>query len=158
MKTKIIIITLLLLTAATSFAQNDWFNKFSDHKDITQVTVTKALLRMAPAFTGSVNMNGINIADVANKLDQLDIFTTNKKATSNMMRKEMTAFFNSNKSYEVLMRIKDEDTNVSFYSQKDGNFVKSLIMLVDSDDEYVIIRLLGEFTTEDIQSITGNKK
>ena len=155
MKTRgIIILMALFLTTGTSFSQNDWFDKFSYNKDITQVTVTKALLKMTPKIAGSVNMNGVNIKGIMDKLDQIDIFTSDENAGKKLMRKEITAFFKKNKSYEVLMKVKNEDNNVTFYGQKDGDFIKSLVMFVDGDDQCVIIRLLGKFTFQDIQKIT----
>ena len=48
MKTKGIMMALLLFVTSTSFAQ-DWLDKLADYEDITQVTITKALLQMAPA-------------------------------------------------------------------------------------------------------------
>ncbi|MDR1526313.1 MAG: DUF4252 domain-containing protein [Dysgonamonadaceae bacterium] len=158
MKTKsIITVVLLLLTVSASFAQNDWFDKFSDQKDITQVTLTKALLQMAPSMTSSASMNGIEIKDIVTKLEQIDIFTSDKEATKRMMRKEITAFFKNNTSYEVWMKIKDESDNVTFYAQKEGDSIRSLVMFVDDDVDCVLIRLLGTFTTQDIQKITKSK-
>ena len=159
MKTKgIIIFMTLFLTAGTSFAQEDWFDKFADHKDITQVTISKALLKMAPSMASSVNMNGVEIKDVINKLEQIDIFTSDKEEAAGMMRKETTAFFKKNKSYEVLMKVKDGNDNVTFYCQNDGEFIKSLVMVVDDGNECSIIRLLGKFTIEDISKITEKRE
>jgi hypothetical protein len=52
------------------------------------------------------------------------------------------------------MKIKEDGNNVVFYGQKSGNFIQSLVMFVDGDNECVLIRLLGQFTTEDIKKIT----
>jgi hypothetical protein len=157
MKTKSLLTAMLLLTAGTVCAQNSLFDKFADHKDITQVTLTKALLNMVPGMAASVDMNGVNVNEIVNKLEQIDIFTSEGDAAKQMMRKELTAYFKSDKSYEVLMRIKDNADNIVFYGQQDGNFIKSLVMFVDGDDDCVIIRLLGKFTTQDIQKITENR-
>ncbi|MDR2804342.1 MAG: DUF4252 domain-containing protein [Dysgonamonadaceae bacterium] len=163
MKTKSSVVALLLfLTTGIGFAQtqiDEWLlNKFANHKDITQVTITKALLKMAPSLTASVDMNGVNIKDIASKLDQIDIFTSEKEAAKQMMKKEIMAFFKINPSYEVLMTIKDENNHVRFYAQKEGDYIRSLIMFVEDENECVIIRLLGKFTTEDIQGIVENNK
>lgn len=157
MKTKSMIAGLLLILATgTSFAQNDWLAKFADQEDITQITITSALLKMAPTMAASANINGINIKNILNKLEQIDIFTSEKDASRKMMRKEVTTFFKNNKSYEVLMKVKDGFDNVVFYGQKENDFIKSLIMFVDEPTDCVIIRLLGKFTTEDIRKITEN--
>jgi cytochrome b involved in lipid metabolism len=158
MKTKSVLTAMLLMTAGTVFAQNDWLDKFAANKDITQVTLTKSLLNMVPGIAASVDMNGVNVRDIITKLEQLDIFTSDSKPAKQLMRKEITAFFKNDKSYEVLMKIKDKEDNVSFYAQKDGNFFKSLIMFVDGDDDCVIIRMLGKFTAQDLQKITEGAK
>ncbi|GHT49225.1 hypothetical protein FACS189440_14560 [Bacteroidia bacterium] len=163
MKTKNLLTVLLLFTAMTGFAQNDFiqndlFNKFADHPDITQVTITKALLNMVPGMTSSVDMNGVDLSDIMNKLEQIDIFTSKENAAKQLMRTNAIDHFKRNKSYEVLMKIKDKENNVVFYGLKDGDFIKSLVMFVDGDDECVLIRLLGKFTTQDIQKITESTK
>ncbi|MDR0866803.1 MAG: DUF4252 domain-containing protein [Candidatus Symbiothrix sp.] len=154
MKTKSLLTVLLLFTAMTGFAQNDLFDKLADRKDITQVTITKALLNMVPGVAASVDMNGVDIKDMMTKLEQIDVFTSEENSAKQMMRKEITAHFKNNKSYEVLMKIKDKANDVVFYSQKDGDFIQSLVMFVSGDDECVLIRLLGKFTTQDIRKIT----
>jgi hypothetical protein len=155
MKTKSIIAGLLLILATgASFAQNDWFAKFADQEDITQITITSALLKMAPSMAASASMNGVNLKNIIDKLEQVDIFTSNTEVSRQKMKKEITTFFKDNKSYEVLMKIKDGSDNVIFYGQKEDDFIKSLVMFVDDPTDCVIIRLLGKFTTEDIRKIT----
>ena len=159
MKTRSIaaVILLLLLTASASFARNDWFDKFSNNEDITLVTITRAMLDLLPSLVPG-EINGINLKNVTSKLEQIDIFTSSKAETVQWMRKELASFFKNNKSYEVLMKIKDGDDDVTFHVQKEGDTIISLIMLVDEGSEHVIIRLLGKFTMADLQSVMGNKK
>jgi hypothetical protein len=158
MKTKSLIIVILLFTALSGFSQKNVFEKFADQKEITQVTITKALLKMFPSMTSSVDMNGIDVNKIINKLEQIDIFISENEDAKKMMRKEITAFFKTDKSYEVLMKIKDEKDNIVFYGQKDNGFVKSLVMFIDDDDECVIIQLLGRFTMHDIQEVVKSDK
>ncbi|MDR3217818.1 MAG: DUF4252 domain-containing protein [Dysgonamonadaceae bacterium] len=153
MKTKSLLTVIMLLTTWTGFAQSDLFDKLSDHKDITQVTVTKGLLSMVPDMASSMKMNGVDIKNITSKLEQIDIFTSKQKDAKQLMKKEVSAYLKGNKSYEVLMKIKEENENVSFYAQKDGDLIKSLLMFVDGDNECVVIRLLGKFKTEDVQKI-----
>ena len=157
MKTKSIIAGLLLiLTTGVGFAQNDWLSKFADQEGITQITITSALLKMVPSMSESTSMNGINIKNIIDKLEQIDIFTSDTEDSRQKMKKEITTFFKNNKSHEILMKIKDNSDNVIFYGQKEGDFIKSLVMFVDDPTDCVIIRLLGKFTSEDIQKITDN--
>ncbi|GHT55241.1 hypothetical protein FACS189446_6300 [Bacteroidia bacterium] len=165
MKRNYLIIVLSLLLVHTSFAQDglsDLFGKLDGQKSITQVTISKSLLNMMPSMTSSVNMNGVDVKAIVYKLEQIDIYTTEDAAMKKLMNKEVTAYFKGNKAYEILMKVKDEENNVVFYGKKDNNYFTSLIMFVSNefDDESTLIRLMGSFTTQDIQDITksGNKK
>jgi hypothetical protein len=156
MKTKNLITVLLLFCSWSSFAQNEWFTKLSDHQDITQITITKALIKMMPEMTSSVN--GVDIEGITGKLDQIDMFMSKNNSAKELMQKEITNFLTSDKSYEVLMKIKDKEDKITFYGKKEGSFINSLIMFTDDGDECVIVRLLGKFTPEDIQKVTEKKK
>jgi hypothetical protein len=158
MKTKSLITVILLLATGACFAQESMFDKFAEQNDITCITITKALLDMLPDSSSvNVNMNGIDIKKIAVKLKRVDIFTSKTDKAKRMMEKEISQHFKNNRSYEVLMKIKEESTNISFYGQNVDNFFKSLVMFVNGDDKCVLIRLSGEFTMEDIQALTKKK-
>ncbi|GHT07679.1 hypothetical protein FACS189432_00020 [Bacteroidia bacterium] len=157
MKTKILFTVIAVLAAWNGFAQDKLFDKLSNQKNITQVTVSKGLLNLMPDMASSMDMNGVDVKDIVNKLEQIDIFTSQDNEAKKMMRKEATDHFANNKSYEVLMKIKEEKSNVIFYAQKDGNFIKSLVMFSDGELECVLIRLLGKFTTEDVKKVVNAK-
>ena len=57
------------------------------------------------------------------------------------------------KSHEELMRVKDNDTRASFYIVQNGDLINEMIMLADTDSDYVVIRITGKFTLEDIQEV-----
>jgi hypothetical protein len=143
-----------LFVAWNGFSQDKVFDKLAERDDITQVTVTKSLLNMMPGMLSSVDMNGIDVKKLASKLEQIDIFSANSKDAKQLIRKIVAEQFKNNTDYEVLMKIKDPESNVTFYGQKEGNFIKSLVMVADEEEECTLIRLLGKFTTEDIRQIT----
>jgi hypothetical protein len=59
---------------------------------------------------------------------------------------------------EMLMKVKDGETFVNFFARKgkNGN-ITELVMLTEEPDEFVIIRLLGNFTMEDIEKVRGKQ-
>ena len=57
------------------------------------------------------------------------------------------------KSHEELMRVKDNDTRASFYIVQNGDLINEMIMLADTDSDYVVIRITGKFTLQDIQDV-----
>jgi hypothetical protein len=146
-----------MLAVQTGFAQDklsDLFGKLEGKENVTQVTITKSMLSMMPNISSSAEMNGVDIKNIVNKLEQIDIFSSEDKETSKLMAKEAKEHFNNLKSYEVLMKIKGKKDNVLFYGEKKGNIFTSLIMFVDGDDNCTLIRLSGKFTTQDIQDVT----
>ena len=59
------------------------------------------------------------------------------------------------KEYEELMRVKDKKTKANFYIRQQGELIKELIMLADSEENFSVIQLKGNFTLQDIQEITN---
>jgi len=157
MKRSYLIIVLSLLLVQTGFAQDklaDLFSKFYGKENITQVTISKSMLKMVPALSASANINGVDVKTIISKLDQIDIFTSEDADIKKLMVKETTKHLDGNKAYEVLMRVKDKKDNVVFYGEKNDDHFTSLVMFVDNETNCTLIRMLGKFTPQDIQDIT----
>lgn len=149
MKTKIFTLVIItILGFGNALAQKTTFDKLSDHKDISTVYISKSLLKMMP----DMNTGAANIKGLAGKLEQMEIYTSSSKDAAKLIRDEITGLVKS-KTYEVLMKIKDQNDNVTFYAFKEKDKIKDMIMFVDDPDECTIIRIMGNFTTEDIQNV-----
>ncbi|WP_165043143.1 DUF4252 domain-containing protein [Dysgonomonas sp. ZJ709] len=154
MKTKILftIIALMLSTMGIQ-AQSNLFDKFSNNNEISVVYISKTLLSMAP----NMNMGGADLKGLANKLDQVEIYTSEKPNIAAMMRKEAEVL-TKDKLYESLMTVKDKEDHITFYvKKKNDTEFKELVMVVSEPNECTIIRLLGSFTAQDIQKIANSK-
>lgn len=82
---RIYIITLLLsLCSLVSYAQNSFFDKFADMDGVTSVYISKAMLSMMP----NMKAEGINIGEVAGKLDHIQILTCEKAAPIPRIKKK----------------------------------------------------------------------
>ncbi|GHS92245.1 hypothetical protein FACS1894174_09780 [Bacteroidia bacterium] len=160
MKTKgLFILFTLFISVAMIEAQNNMskmFEKFSSNKDITSIIITKSMLNLIPAES-NVNMNGMDLKKLSDKLDQVEIYTSEKSDACKSFRDEM-GIVQKDKSLELLMSINEKSENVNFYAQKNGDKIKELIMFVNEPDECVIIRIVGSFTSEDIKKITKDMK
>jgi len=157
MKAKNLIIAIILLFCFSSVnAQTkNPFEKLSNDKKITTVFISKGLLSLAPNM--DINANGIDIKELVNKLEQLEIYTSEEKGGVQLMKTVINSF-KENKTYEVLMKIKDGNENVTFYVQKDKDIFKELVMSVEDEGESTIIRMKGSFTAEDIQGLVNKEK
>lgn len=155
MKAKILLtIAVLMIGSMAIKAQTNMFDRLSNNKEISTVYISKSLLGMMP----NMDMGGADIKGLANKLEQLEIYSSeNSKDASKLMRTEIEAMVRA-KTYETLMSIKDKDDNITFYAHKDKDKFKDLIMFINEPNECTIIRIIGNFTAEDIQSVMNNKK
>lgn len=158
MKTKLLFISILLFGATSGMhAQSRLFEKLSNEKNITVVTITKTLLKLMPQkATDKMDMSGLEINHLMEKLDQIDIFVTEDNSAMKTMREDVKVAFSSDKTFENIMKIKEKDSDVNFYVQRgNGEMIKSLVMFVNEKDEGILIRLLGNFTAEDIQTVVS---
>ncbi len=142
----------MLCISAVS-AQIDLADKFSKNKDITKVIMSKTLLSMA----SGMNMNGVNTKAIGDKLDRLEVFSSEKAEGVKLIKTEMNKV-DKDKLYEVLMSVNEGDENVVFYAQKGvGGFFKDLIIYTTEANECTVVRLVGNFSLEDLQGVMGNK-
>ena len=147
MKTKSIYILLLLCCASICFAQDKLFEQYADMDDVTSVYISKKMFDLMP----DIETGGLDLEDLRGKIDNLQILTTDREDLCEKMRKDFKNLVTQ--SHEELMRIKDDDEKVTFYILQEGNRIREMLMFSDSYDEFVIIRLKGKFTLEDIQKI-----
>lgn len=158
MKTRILLITILSLCSMLGLkAQENMFDRLSNHDDITTVYISKSLLKLMP----DIDAGGTDIKGLAGKLDQMEIYSCDKNKDAMKMMKQEIASLVKTKQYEILMKVKEKSNNVSFYAYKENERIKDLVMFVDDTDNCTIIRIQGNFTTEDIQKVvdgSGKKK
>lgn len=153
MKAKTLILLLLICCSYTICAQNKLFDKFSEMNGVTSVYISKSMLQMMP----NMKTSGIDIGNIAGKLESVEILTSEKPSIARQMKEE-TAYIAKDKNYEPLMKVKDEESRITFYIKKKGEKIGELLMLVDEKSEFVIIRITGNLSLKDIQSITNNTK
>ncbi|MDR1939010.1 MAG: DUF4252 domain-containing protein [Tannerellaceae bacterium] len=147
MKAKYGIIALCLLCSGLSFAQSQLFDKYAEMDNVTSVYISKAMFNMIPAI-GDI---GLNLVNMKGKVESLQLVSTERKDQIPQMRKEFTQLVNSR--HQELMRVRDGKTRATFYADINGDEVKNLLMLADTDSSFTVIQLLGNFTLRDIQNI-----
>ena len=158
MKVKNILFIFCLLCSFTVFAQNKnmtkFFDKYENEDDVTIVNISKAMFSMMPAV--NIKTEGADISPILSKIESMRIITSGNKNLKEKMAAESKALVTKDNNYEELMRVKNNKNNVIFNAIKNGNLIKELLMLVNSDDNFVAIQILGNFTVGDIQQITKN--
>ena len=87
MKRTYIITLLLSLCSLFTYAQDSFFDKFADMDGVTSVYISKAMLSLMP----DMKTEGVNIGEVASKLDNIQILSCEKPDIIAKLKKE-TAF------------------------------------------------------------------
>ena len=148
MKTKNILLILLLFCTSICFAQNKLFDKYSEMDNVTSVYISKAMFQMIPNF----ETNGLNLMNLKGKIEGLQVLSTENNNIKENMRTDFKALIG--KDHQELMRVKDGKTRATFYVKQKGDLISEMIMLADTDSSFNVIRLIGNFTLQDIQDIT----
>ncbi|MDR1882712.1 MAG: DUF4252 domain-containing protein [Prevotella sp.] len=151
MKIKVSITVILLIFGfIAGQAQNNMFDKLSNNKDISTVYISKALLDMMPEMDAGIG--SADIKSLTGKLEQLEIYNSKSKDAAKLIRIEVEALVKG-KTYETLMAIRDKGDNVTFYARKEKDNFRDLIMFVNEPEECTIIRIIGNFTADDVQQV-----
>ena len=145
---------LMTLCSVFSYGQQSFFDKYAEMDGVTSVYITKSMLSLFPK--GQTNVNGVNIGDIANRLDNIQILSCDKADIVSKLRKE-TAEINTKNGYEELMRIREDGEKTTIYFRDKKNEKKEFVLLTDEKDELTIISIVGDLTLEEIQGIINKE-
>lgn len=152
MKRTYIITLLLSLCSLMSYAQGSFFDKFADMDGVTSVYISKAMLSMMP----NMKTEGINIGEVAGKLDNIQILTCEKADLIPKIKKEIE-YINPKNGYEELMRVNDGGDKTTIYLKKDKSGKKEFVLLSGEKKEFTIVVITGDLSLQEIQGIINKK-
>ena len=151
--TKILLCLVVLASALTANAQIKAFDKYADMDGVTSVYISKSMLSLFPK--GQTNVNGINIGDIASRLDNIQILSADEQPIVDKLRKE-TSGINTRNGYEELMRVREDGEKTTIYFKDGKKDRKEFVLLVDEKDEFTIISIVGDLTLQEIQGIVNN--
>ena len=144
----------LLLTLGALFcqAQQSFFDKYAEMDGVTSVYITKSMLKMFPSMSGTIN--GVDVGNLANKLENIQILSADDSNIIEQLRKE-TKYINTKNGYEELMRVRDDgDKTTIYFKEKKKN--SEFILITDSGNEFTIISIVGnDISLKDIQDMTN---
>lgn len=146
----LIIAIMATLCSVCSYGQQSFFDKYAEMDGVTSVYITKSMLSLFPK--GQTNVNGINIGDIASRLDNIQILSTDEQPIVDKLRKE-TSHINTRNGYEELMRVREDGEKTTIYFKDGKKDKKEFVLLVDEKDEFTIISIVGDLTLQEIQGI-----
>lgn len=151
MKRRTYILT-LMLTISTLFchAQQSLFDKYAEMDGVSSVYITKSMLGLFKNVDSTIN--DIHIGSLADRLDNIQILSSEKPSIIELLRKE-TKDINTRNGYEELMRIREdgEKTTIYFKERKKGN--NEFVLITDEKDEITIISIVGSITLQEMQGM-----
>lgn len=148
MKTRNSLLVLFFLCSTLCFAQDKLFEKYADKDNVTSVYISKSMFQMMP---DNMRAGGLDLGNLKGKIHNLQILTSENKEVKEQMKADFDAVVG--KDHELLMKVKSDDTRASFFVKQKGEKISELIMLTDDEGDYVVMRLTGDFTIQDIRQI-----
>ena len=150
MKRYILIAMLLLACLCSLQAQTSIFDKFANHKEVTSIYISKQMFSLISDLNVENSMlETFNVQGISKKLSAMHILTCESPETIALLQKE-TSYFNSSNGYEILMQVNEEDEQVNFFI-KEGTEENEYILIINNDDEFTLIRMVGKLTLKEIK-------
>ena len=146
----LIIAIMATLCSVCSYGQQSFFDKYAEMDGVTSVYITKSMLSLFPK--GQTNVNGINIGDIASRLDNIQILSADEQPIVDKLRKE-TSHINTRNGYEELMRVREDGEKTTIYFKDSKKDKKEFVLLQDAKNEFTIISIVGDLTLQEIQGI-----
>ena len=145
----------MLMLSISGFSQVDaiakYFNKYQEDTDFTVVYISPKMFEMISKL--AEEEIDPEVQAIIRDLKGLRVLTTEK----NPMRyyNEVTETLNL-KSYEELMTIRDGNSNVRFLIKSKKDLVEELLLLVGSEEEFVMISFVGKIDLEKISRLSNS--
>lgn len=153
MKRSYIITLLLSFCSLFTYAQDSFFDKFSEIEGTTSVYISKSMLSMIP----NMQTEGINLNHVIKKLENIIIINCEQPAVIAKLNKELQ-YISPKNDYEELMRINDAGEKTTIYMKQGKTGKKEYVLLNNGKNELNIIVLIGNLTLQEIQGVINKKK
>ena len=158
MKRRVYIITLMLVFG-TLFcnAQQSFFDRYAEWRDIKTIYISKRMLKMVKSYDGEVKVNGMRLGIMNEGLDNIQIFNCEVKPAIEKLREETRELVPAN-GYEEVISIRDEGEKVSILFKELKENLSEFVLITDRPNEFNIISIVGKITLQDIQNMMDEKK
>lgn len=137
---------------AQSDAITKYFNQYVDDERFTVVYISPKMFEIL----GKLDLEELQdeqaqiIMDVVSELKGLRVLTT--EITPMKFYEEAKSKINTNE-YEILLTVRDEGENVQFLIKDDGDTINELLLIVGSEDEFVLLSFMGNIDLNKIAQL-----
>ncbi|MBR4996265.1 MAG: DUF4252 domain-containing protein [Bacteroidaceae bacterium] len=157
MKRRACIITLMLVFG-TLFcnAQQSFFDRYVEWRDVKTVYISKRMLKMVKSYDGEVKVNGMRLGIMNEGLENIQIFSCKEKTVIEKMREDVSGLIPST-GYEEVISIRDEGEKVSILFRELKTNLSEFVLITDRSNEFNIISIVGKITLQDIQGMVNEE-
>lgn len=151
---KLIIIALVLVAAQVQAqdAITKFFSKYQNDDTFSQVTISSKMFSLFADLEVETPEDK-EIVNTINKLKGLRILSKNDTRNARELYKEAFTLIPV-KDYEELMTVRDKDADMKFFIKDDGKGkVSELLMVMGSNDDFMILSLFGEIDLKQISRL-----
>lgn len=146
-----ILLVLAIFASSHTFAQTSverFLNQYGEVENINKLTLQGGLLQLF-----SQDLAESATKKTMNKLDKLTAIWVENYNPINP--KEVRSLLNNlqREQFEPLVMVKDGSANVNFLVQENGNRITGVILLIDDDDHFLLVHLMGNLKFEDLSNV-----
>lgn len=146
---------MLLMAAVMSLAMNAqsaFFKKCDNLDGVTTVYISKTMMKFAKNM--KMGGDGMNFAPIIQKVDNIEIVTSESEPGITRIRKEAQVF-NAKSGYEELMKVNDSGEKVTILSKTGGKTENEFVIFADEGKELSVIIIRGPLTVDDIAKVVN---
>lgn len=155
MKTKFVLILTFIL-GVSAYAQSNavdrLFNKFSGNEHVTEVNISAKMFSLF-GYIDADTKEDQETLDALKGIKSLYLMSTENKEEADKMR--ATAKHIRKDNFEPLMTVKDGNDDIEFLIQEKDGTVSELLMLVDSDSNFLVMSLTGLIDLEKLSKLSN---
>lgn len=134
---------------AQNNAIDKYFSKYADDDAFTSVYISEYMFSLF-ANADLEDEDSEDVLEILSGLKSLQVLTTDKHGLK--LYEEALGLIKQTE-YKVLMKVKEENSKVQFLLKKEGKQVKELLLLVGSEDEFVLLSIVGDIALSKISKL-----
>jgi hypothetical protein len=151
---------MLLVVPVLMMAQNPMdslYEEYAGKKGFTSVNISPEMFRMfAEKKIDTTHIDDADSKEAINMISNMNgmkILTYSKKdPRDNSFYEEIKRSFNFDE-YAELMKVKEENTDVTFYIKRKGDMISEMLMVADEPDETVVMNFSGLFNMRTVSRL-----
>ncbi len=150
---KKLIFTLLfaLLSTVGAMAQSKIYDEVRNNSDFETVYVGKAMLQMAKG--ASMNVNGMDLNSMIDRLESVAVITTDKRAGRKKLKELVAKELTKKNGYDIMMETKDDGESTVIYNRAINKETNEYVLVTIESDEVNVIIITGSITPAELKNM-----